>query len=176
MLDPDDRARRRSARPEVRNPVLSLPAFKALRALDPPVRALLIALLRDLQRDARARAQQNWARHKPPVAAYWAAIGVWAGHAAKALRLEPRRRAHAIHMIVRQPGYADLAADGWAEASRLYCRRRDASGLGASGFPDGVVLLDDIAVGRLSYNGRIWPLVPWTPEIEPIYDNRQPGP
>lgn len=175
MLDPDDHARRRSARAEVRNPVLALPAFKALRALDPPVRALLMALLRDLQRDARVRAQQNWERHKPPVAAYWAALGVWAGHAAKALRPERHRRGNALHMIVRQPGYTDLVACDWADASRLYSRRRDASGLGASGFPDAILLLDGIEVGRLGYNGRIWPLVPWTPGIEPIYDNQQPG-
>lgn len=174
MLDPDDHARRRSARAEVRNPILSLPAFKALRALDPPVRVLLVALLRDLQRDARARAQHSWDRHKPPVAAYWAATGVCAGHAAKALRPERRRRGNALRMIVRQPGYADLIACDWADASQLYCRRRDKSGLGASGFPEATVLLDDIPVGRISYNGRIWPLAPWTPEVEPIYDNRQP--
>lgn len=174
MLDPDEHARRRSARAEVRNPILTLPAFKALLALDPPVRALLVALLRDFQHDARARAQHSWDRHKPPIAAYWAAAGVCAGHAAKALRPERRRRGNALRMIVRQPGYSDLVACDWADASRLYCHRRDKSGLGASGFAEATILLDGIAVGRISYNGRIWPLVPWTNEVEPIYDNRLP--
>jgi len=162
----------RSTRAEVRNPILALPAFKALQSLDPDVRALLDALLCDLQRDARARAQHSWEKRKPPVAAYWAAAAVYAGHIAKALRPRVWKRGHPLAMAIRQPGYAELVATDWADASRRYCRRRDHSGLGASAFPDGTVLIDGIAIARIGYNGRIWPLGHWSPDMAPIYDNR----
>lgn len=43
----------RSNRAEVRNPVLALPSVRALQALDPDLRALLVNLLKDLRSDAR---------------------------------------------------------------------------------------------------------------------------
>jgi hypothetical protein len=174
MRDTHHPARLRAERAEVRNPILALPAVKALQALDPDVRALLVALLRDLQRDARSRAQQCWDKRKPPMAAYWAAAGVYAGHLARALRPRSGRRALPLQMVLCQPGYADEVAATWADASRRYCRRRDRSGLGASGFPDGAILLDGIPIGRVSYNGRIWPNAAWGPDMMPIYDNRPP--
>lgn len=76
----------RSTQAHVRNPVLALPAMAALRRLDPVTRALLRRLLLDLQADARARAEVSWQRRKPPMAAYWAAVAVYAGHIARALR------------------------------------------------------------------------------------------
>lgn len=172
MLPSDDAARARSARAETRNPLLSLPAFRALKALAPEILALLAALLRDMQHDARRRAQHSWDTHKPALAVYWAAVGVYAGHAAKALRPRAARRKGALRLVLRQPGYPDQAADDWADASLRYCRRRERSGLGASGFPEGAILLDAIPVARVSYNGRIWPLAPWSSDQEPIYDNR----
>ncbi len=172
MLRSDDDARARSARAEIRNPIFALPSFKALKALDPEVRALLVALLCDMQRDARRRAHRSWDTHKPPLAAYWAAVGVYAGHVAKALRPRSAKRKGVLRLVLCQPGYPDQAADDWADASVRYCRRRDRSGLGASGFPEGAILLDAIPVARVSYNGRIWPLAPWSPGQEPIYDNR----
>ena len=75
----------RSARPQVRNPVLALPAAEQLRALDAPAKAALRAALLDLQADARARAEQCWRKHKAPMAAYWKATSVYAGHLARAL-------------------------------------------------------------------------------------------
>ena len=75
----------RSSRAEVRNPVLALPSFHALRALDPAVRAELAALLRDLRQDARKRAGTSWTRRKAFAAAYWATVAVYAGHIAGAL-------------------------------------------------------------------------------------------
>jgi len=42
-----------------------------------------------------------------------------------------------------------------AEASRAYQEVRDASGLGASKFPEGRVVIDGNAY-RVSYNGRVW--------------------
>ena len=48
-------------------------------------RALRLALL-DLRRDAQHRAEHQWRRHKGPMACYWRAVGVYAGHIARALR------------------------------------------------------------------------------------------
>jgi len=78
------RMNKRSSKPEVRNPVLSLPAVQALRAS--PERHLLIALLLDIQGDARARADKCWDAHKGPMALYWKCIGVYSGHIARALK------------------------------------------------------------------------------------------
>lgn len=68
------------------NPILQLPAMHRLRALDPDVQACLRDLLLDLQCDARVRAKASWDAHKPPMAAYWAAVGVYSGHIARLLR------------------------------------------------------------------------------------------
>ena len=162
----------RSNRADVRNPVLALPAIRALQALDPEIKALLSALLLDLRRDARARSERSWASRKAYVAAYWAAISTYSGHIVRALRQGSARRKPNV-MIVRQAGYPDLEADDWADASRLFSERREESGLGASLFPDAILLLGGIPVGRISYNGRIWPLGEWRPDTTPIFDNRQ---
>ena len=80
----------RSNRAEVRNPLTALPSFRALTALGPQEQAALREVLIDLRADARLRAAESWRRHKSPMAAYWAAVGVYAGHAARALR-PPKR-------------------------------------------------------------------------------------
>ena len=55
-------------------------------ALPPEARQALRAALLDLRKDALARAQVQWARHKAPMALYWKVVGVYAGHLARALR------------------------------------------------------------------------------------------
>ncbi|BAV66651.1 MULTISPECIES: hypothetical protein [Sphingomonadaceae] len=75
----------RSSRAEVRNPVLALPAVARLRALSPEARLALLSVLLDIQSEARLRAERSWQSRKPPVAAYWAACGVYAGHIARAI-------------------------------------------------------------------------------------------
>jgi len=75
----------RSARAEVRNPILALPASDRLRSLDEPARAALRDVLLDLQCDARGRADECWRKHKAPMAAYWKAVSVYAGHVARVL-------------------------------------------------------------------------------------------
>ena len=80
------RAAARSARREVRNPILALPAARRVAALPDPARALLAALLRDLADDAAQRAQDCWRRHKAPMAAYWKACSVYARHLARVVR------------------------------------------------------------------------------------------
>ena len=82
----------RSTLAEVRNPLLGLPTFRALTMLDDPARSLIRQLLLDLHADARLRAAECWRRRKPPMAAYWAAVAVYAGHAARAFRPTTRRR------------------------------------------------------------------------------------
>lgn len=63
----------------------------------------------------------------------------------------------------------------FAEASTIYSNQRDRSGLGASAYADGFVLADDqkTTLARISYNGRVWPPEPWTPDQKPLWDNRE---
>ena len=77
----------RSARPNVRNPLLSLPAAKAMAELPPEAKAALKALLIDVRNDCRIRAEECWRKHKAPMAAYWKAQGVYANHAQRLLRV-----------------------------------------------------------------------------------------
>ncbi len=85
-MDRHDRAGRRHASPVVRNPILALPGTARLLQLDPHTRALLRAILLDLAADARTRAEESWRRHKAPMAVYWKAVSVYAGHLARVLR------------------------------------------------------------------------------------------
>jgi hypothetical protein len=80
----------RSNRVDVRNPLLRLPAAQAIANLPPEARAALRALLVEIGADARARADECWRKHKAPMACYWKALAVYAGHAA---RLAPKAAA-----------------------------------------------------------------------------------
>jgi hypothetical protein len=76
----------RSLRTDVRNPLLSLPAAARIANLPPECREVLAALLSDISQDARQRAEKCWRTHKAPMAAYWKAVAVYAGHAKKLTR------------------------------------------------------------------------------------------
>lgn len=76
----------RSLRSGVRNPILELPAVRQIMALPPEGRSALAALLRDLSKEARQRAEKSWRQSKAPMAAYWKAVSVYAGHTARAIR------------------------------------------------------------------------------------------
>jgi hypothetical protein len=76
----------RATRAEVRNPVLLLPAMAQPRALPVDQRAAIAALLLDLRSDAATRAEKCWRTHKAPMAAYWKAAAVYAGHVARAIK------------------------------------------------------------------------------------------
>jgi hypothetical protein len=76
----------RSNRREIRNPVLVLPAARRLQKMPPLFREQLRELLLELRQDARERADECWRKHKAPMAAYWKAVAVYAGHIAKILR------------------------------------------------------------------------------------------
>ena len=75
----------RSARADVRNPVLRLVAAKAILRLSPEVREHLRLLLLELGADAAERAQACWRAHKAPMAVYWKAVSVYARHIARAV-------------------------------------------------------------------------------------------
>jgi hypothetical protein len=70
----------RSSSAEVRNPLLRLPSAQRIQALPPEVRQAFAALLLELSRDAREQAERSWRQHKAPMAAYWKAVSVYAGH------------------------------------------------------------------------------------------------
>ncbi|MBV6635495.1 MAG: hypothetical protein KI788_06295 [Mameliella sp.] len=55
------------------------------------------------------------------------------------------------------------------EVQRAYVRRRNAFGLGASGFSSGQVF-DERGqhIARVSYNGRLWRPWPWSTDMEPL--------
>lgn len=76
----------RSNRPEVRNPVLGLPATALILEMPPATRRILADLLADISRDARRRAQESWKRNKAPMAVYWKAVGAYATHLSRVVR------------------------------------------------------------------------------------------
>jgi hypothetical protein len=67
------------------NPLLKLPADRALRSLPREQRAPLQALLRELRAQADAEAEKSWRKRKGPMAAYWRAVATYARHTAHAL-------------------------------------------------------------------------------------------
>lgn len=81
----------RSLRCDVRNPLLKLAAAREIANLPDEARAALGSLLFQISLDARARAEKCWKTHKAPMAAYWKAVAVYAGHARKLTRSEVRQ-------------------------------------------------------------------------------------
>ncbi|MCD9026802.1 hypothetical protein LDO26_01045 [Luteimonas sp. BDR2-5] len=75
------------------NPLLRLPAGRALRALPAADRARIERVLRELRAQADAEAEIAWRRRKAPMASYWRAVSTYARHLAHALsapRQSPR--------------------------------------------------------------------------------------
>ncbi len=81
----------RAARAEVRNPVLGMKAFQRFAMLDPAALDALAELLLEIHVEAAARAEQSWRARKGPMAVYWRAVSVYAGHIRRAIRRIPRR-------------------------------------------------------------------------------------
>lgn len=71
---------------EIRNPLVALPAFRAMAALPPDAKQAVELLLFELAADARARAELSWRKNKAPMAAYWKAVSVYARHARLGLK------------------------------------------------------------------------------------------
>lgn len=81
------RTKLRSNRRHIRNPVLALPGVAALMKQSPEQREILAKVLNDIASDARRRAQESWKKNKGPMAAYWKAVGAYAGHLARCMRV-----------------------------------------------------------------------------------------
>lgn len=70
------------------NPLLNLPAGRALLNLPAPERAHIEAVMRELRDQANTEAEKSWAKRKGPMAAYWRAVSTYARHLAHALSKE----------------------------------------------------------------------------------------
>jgi hypothetical protein len=66
------------------NPLLKLPAGRALLALPDDQRAAIEAVMRELRGEADREAEVAWRRRKGPMAAYWRAVSTYARHIAHA--------------------------------------------------------------------------------------------
>jgi len=76
----------RSAKAEVRNPILGLPAFRDIvEQVDPETRRLLGTLLRQLAAQAARLSEKNWRGGKAWMGVYWRCIAVYAKHIARAV-------------------------------------------------------------------------------------------
>lgn len=67
------------------NPLLKLPAGRALLDLPTEDRRRIEAVMRDLRAQADREAENAWRRRKGPMAAYWRAVSTYARHIAHAL-------------------------------------------------------------------------------------------
>lgn len=67
------------------NPLLKLPAGRALLALPRAERERIEAVMRELRDQANAEAEKCWRRRKGPMAAYWRAVATYARHVAHAV-------------------------------------------------------------------------------------------
>lgn len=67
------------------NPLLKLPAGKALISMEPEQRKAVAAICRDLRHQANEEAEKAWTRRKGPMAAYWRAVATYARHLAHML-------------------------------------------------------------------------------------------
>lgn len=91
MLEGAMKQAERSVSAEVRNPLLKLKAATKLKSLSPEVRAALRAVLMELRAEAHAKAEASWKARKGPMAVYFRAVAVYAGHIARLLRDEKPR-------------------------------------------------------------------------------------
>jgi hypothetical protein len=58
----------------------------------------------------------------------------------------------------------------FAEASKV-CRAYIAKyDLGGGNWTGGIICQERIAIARVSYNGRVWPVGKWNPYMRPLYD------
>lgn len=78
--------RNRSLRADVRNPILQLPSAQRLQNLPVKAKEILYELLEELSLESREKAEKCWRKHKAPMAAYWKAVAVYAGHAKRLVR------------------------------------------------------------------------------------------
>ena len=68
------------------NPLLRLPAARALLALGERECTAIRLLMNDLRQQANDEAETSWRRRKGPMACYWRSVATYARHVAHALR------------------------------------------------------------------------------------------
>lgn len=73
------------------NPLLKLPAGRALLDLPAEDRRRIEAVMRELRAQANEQAETAHRRRKGPMYAYWRAVSTYARHIAHALSSGPRR-------------------------------------------------------------------------------------
>lgn len=79
----------RSNRPEVRNPLLALPAAVDLAALladQPELRRTFKRLCLQLKAQCREKEAEAIRKRKGPMVSYWMSTGTWCRHLSAALR------------------------------------------------------------------------------------------
>lgn len=77
----------RATKPDVRNPMLTLPGVQEAAASVPPeARRAVYTILMALRKDAQEKAAKSWRTHKAPMALYWKCVAVYSGHIAKLFR------------------------------------------------------------------------------------------
>lgn len=75
-------------------------------------------------------------------------------------------------MKLVMPRFETKVVKSFEEASKIYCARRDKSGEGASTFETAsIVDENEQEIGRVSYNGRVWPPCDWHVDLKPLWDN-----
>lgn len=67
------------------NPLLKLPAGRALLQLPKEDRERIEILMSQLRDQANMEAEKSWKKRKGPMAAYWRAVATYARHIAHAL-------------------------------------------------------------------------------------------
>jgi hypothetical protein len=70
---------------------------------------------------------------------------------------------------VRRLGRIVLSGPDLATISHLWATFRDVEGIDASAMSGGNVLDGKRFVGKMSYNGRVWPNRTWSPGDKPIF-------
>ena len=78
-----------------------------------------------------------------------------------------------MHLAIDHRGAWPVVS--FEEASAIYTRERSRTGLGASSWPDGWIMVDNLPISRVSYNGRVWRPGPWTPGDVPITEACAPA-
>jgi ethanolamine ammonia-lyase small subunit len=85
------------------NPLLRLPAGKALQELPKADRERIEAVMRELRDQANQEAETAWRRRKAAMAAYWRAVSTYARHIAHALFLEHASSREVVDSSVPTP-------------------------------------------------------------------------
>lgn len=94
-------------------------------------------------------------------------------------RGNPDRDENHMRRLAHTPADCWAEACDFADASRICREYIEANHLGSGNWTGGAIMDEGEVVGRVSYNGKVWPDVPWSRDVEPLYDpaavGRAPG-